>query len=408
MAYGTQSIQWSALMPRMAQVTSRRKRSAGIAADSLLKILAPILLSGRIPNPRPPHPRVLVIRCDHIGDAAMATAVLEPIRQALGASRLDVLAAPWAVSIFEGNPTVDEVLTVETPWWLATKGVGRGKRLQAWRPMVSVIKEIQERNYDIGIDLRGDLRQILFFLVFGRCKERISSDRTGGTRLLTGATRHNAAGHEVEMNLAVAKLLGVDEASAALDPPPLPEPPAVAVDEITRVARSRGYITLSVRGTARSKGWPASNAAAFIEMVAELGFGTVYVGGQEDRGIAEEISKLSRVPIAHLAGELSIPESLSVIAGAKATVSVDSGPMHLAALVGTPVVGLFGPTDPRHFGPWTNRREIVSAVTPPCGCVQPSCAVTSTGPGACMASIDAKDVLDALDRLLRNSGTLAP
>jgi ADP-heptose:LPS heptosyltransferase len=262
----------------------------------------------------------------------------------------------------------------------------------------SVIRQIRNGRYDVGIDLRGDLRHILLFLVLGRCAERVSVDRTGGSRLLTRAIQYDDKRHEVEGNVAVAGLLGVG-GGADLEPPRLPELPQIAEAATKSVAGSGGYITLSVRGTKRNRTWPARNAAVFAEGAAALGMGTVYIGGEEDRQLAEETANTSSVPIAVLAGKLSLLESLAVIAGARAAVAVDSGPMHLAALVGTPVIALFGPADPRKYRPWTSRSEIVSARAP-CGCVDPECAFTALGPGACMIDLKPSAVLEALERLL--------
>ena len=389
----------------MIFMKSRSKRVAAIMIDVVLRLIAPILVRDKRSPSLRSNPRVLLIRCDHLGDAAMATAVIGPIRRALDASRLDVLAAPWAAPLFEHHPAVDGVITVATPWWLAARGAARSSRLKAWRSLPKVIRSIRAGRYDVGIDLRGDLRQILLFLVLGRCSERVSSDRTGGTRLLTRSVRYHDAQHEVEKNAAVAGLLAV-EGDVELEPPTLPELPPIAVEALRSISGPNGYITLSVRGTKRNRTWPAHHAAMLVEhAAANLGVGTVYVGGEEDRIIAETIASASPVPVAVLAGRLTLLQSLAVIAGAKAAVAVDSGPMHLAALVGTPVVALFGAADPRRYGPWTRHRELVS-VRAPCGCVDPDCRFTATGHGACMAELSPKMVIDALGHLLGQSAPL--
>lgn len=385
-------------MPSVISMKSRRKRAATIGIDALLRVIAPIMVRGAGSSLLPPNPRVLLIRCDHLGDAAMATAVIGPIRRALDASRLDVLTGPWAAPLFQEHPEVDGVITVATPWWLAARGASRSVRLRAWQLLPRVIHEIRNGHYDVGIDLRGDLRQILLFLVLGRCAERVSTNRTGGSRLLTRMIRYDDAQHEVEKNAAVARLLGAD-GDVELESPRLPELPRIAQEALKSVAGRRGYVTLSVRGTKRNRTWPARSAAVFAEGAAKLGMGTVYIGGEEDRQVAEEIASASLVPVAVLAGTLSLLESLTVIAGASAAVAVDSGPMHLAALVGTPVVALFGPADPEKYRPWTTRSAIVS-VRAPCECVDPDCAFTTTGSGACMIELQPKAVLEALARLL--------
>src|ERR1700727_64496 len=98
---------------------SGAKRAVALIANALVAPFGPLF--GRR-GPIPAHPRVLLVRCDHIGDAVMATAVLRPLREALDPERLDVLAAPWSASVFEGNPAVDGVITYAAPWWLAARG----------------------------------------------------------------------------------------------------------------------------------------------------------------------------------------------------------------------------------------------------------------------------------------------
>jgi hypothetical protein len=106
----------------MIPMRSRGKRAAALAVDATLGVLAPMLTRGPTPAVVPPSPRVLVIRCDHIGDAVMATAVLRPLRDSLRPATLDVLAGPWAASVFEGHPAVDRVLRYAAPWWAARSG----------------------------------------------------------------------------------------------------------------------------------------------------------------------------------------------------------------------------------------------------------------------------------------------
>src|SRR5215475_9994832 len=138
----------------------------------------------------------------------MATSVLKPLRDALDASKLDVLAGPWAAQIFECHPAVDEVLPFATPWWSAARGASLGERLRAWAALPSMIRKIKGRRYDVGIDLRGDLRQIALFLRLGGMPIRVSSDRTGGRTLLTYVWTHDPALHEVEKDAAIAALVG--------------------------------------------------------------------------------------------------------------------------------------------------------------------------------------------------------
>ena len=113
----------------MIRLRSPWKRAAALAADATLGAIAPLLTSGSRSAIMPPAPRVLLVRCDHIGDAAMASAVLGPLRDALHPSQLDVLTGPWAADLFRAHPHVDDGVTFATPWWCAARGATVGARV---------------------------------------------------------------------------------------------------------------------------------------------------------------------------------------------------------------------------------------------------------------------------------------
>jgi len=367
----------------MIPMKSMWKRRLALCADWTLTRLAPLLLAGIPKGPLPPNPRVLLIRCDHIGDAVMATAVLQALRTALHPTCLDVLAAPWAAPLFRHQRSVDRVITYGPPWWAAVR---EGETGDGWRALPGAIREIRRGAYDVGIDLRGDLRHILFFLVLGRIPERVAPDRTGGAALLTRAWHYVPGLHEVEKNAAVVRLLGA-EGPPALDlpdPGPVPAPLQAA---LARAAGPRGLLVLALGSHNPPNLWPVAHAARLAELAAErLGLGTVFIGGTGDRKQGDAIRAASHAPVQNLAGETTLLESLAVFKQAAAIVTVDSGPMHLAAASGPPLVALFGPSDPRLTGPWApaagGRVRVVR------------------GAGERMASIEAEQVVEELREVL--------
>jgi ADP-heptose:LPS heptosyltransferase len=350
---------------------SGAKRVTARIANALVAPLGPLL--GRR-DPIPAHPRVLLVRCDHIGDAVMATAVLRPLREALEPERLDVLAAPWAAAVFEGNPAVDDVLTYAAPWWLAARGVGaRADRMRAWAKLPRVISDLRERRYDIAIDLRGDLRQILYFLLLGGASERVSSDRTGGAQLLTKVWSYDRTLHEVEKNMAVAALLDAHGAPS-LD---------VAIDRDTRLHDATGpagVLAMAVSAREPSRAWPPEQAAELARLArTRLGLGTVVLGGPNDRAAAATIVAKAGVPVLSLAGATTVRQTLAVFAASTVAVCTDSGPMHLAAAAGVPLVALFGPGDPSQSRPWSDRAVVLAAPGRRMAMLTPEAVVAAVG-----------------------------
>jgi ADP-heptose:LPS heptosyltransferase len=373
-----------------------------IIVDGVVRLVAPLLVSRRLKSAVPRgRPRVLLIRCDHIGDAVLASTVLAPLRAKLNPERLDVLVAPWAAPLFEGHASVDGIITYATPWWLAARRQAMSTRLQGWLRLPGVIRAIRSRRYDVGIDLRGDLRHILFFLALGGIPERVSSDRTGGSSLLTRVRPHEVGQHEVDQNAATVSLLGV-HAPMRLDL----SAPASLSDALEQAVRSasgpNGFIALSLRGNEPNRSWPVSHAIRLTQMAWEqLGVGAVLLGGAADRDYAQHIEGEGDRPFANLADRTTLTEALAVLSRARAAVSVDSGPMHLAAAAGTRVVALFGPGNPAESRPWTRHCRIVGDRTP-CGCVHPWCEFRQ-GPGRCMDEIQPEAVLHALESVLAHA-----
>ncbi|MGV3707482.1 MAG: glycosyltransferase family 9 protein [Gemmatimonas sp.] len=387
----------------MITMRSPAKRVFAILANGLCAIAAPILLRGRrAPGKLPAAPRVLLVRCDHIGDATLAMTVITALREQLNASQLDVLAAPWTKELFASHPGVDQVISYATPWWLAARSASATKQRQAWQELPRAISTIRRGRYDIGIDLRGDLRQILFFLVLGGCTERVSTDRTGGTALLTRTQRFDPTLHELAKNRQVVAELGVLPTTASINI--APRLPPDLERELELAQGQNGLVALATQGNQPSRAYPLAPAAELARLLTEeLGVGVVYVGGPGERSLGETIAQTPGAHVLNLAGRTSLPETLGVLARTRAIITVDSGPMHLASLVGTPVIGLFGAGDPVQFGPWSLQQAVV---TPPDGCrckLAPICHLTSDGRGACMNSIAPAAVVAALAKLLPDS-----
>ena len=381
----------------MIAMRSRAKRVAAIAADAMLGVLVPFL-AGRGQNSElPASPRVLVIRCDHLGDAAMATAVLGPLRAALGPAALHVLASPWAAPVFDAHADVDRVITFAMPWWSAAKGASLWQRARQWALLPGLILRIRAARYDVGIDLRGDLRHIALFLALGGMRVRVSSDRTGGRRLLTHVGAHRDSLHEVEKNAAIASLLGATG----------PFSPSIAAggalpEWLARLlggrAFVRGYIAFALRGSASKRSWPAAHARDVADLLrARFGIGSVYVGLSGEEGFGPPPDGGEEPGIVNLGGRTTLAESIAVLRHARMTIAVDSGPMHLAAAVGSPVVALFGPSDPCVFGPWSDRVRFLGTGIP-CGCVEQRCEFEAGGD--CMRRILPDAVFAAVRELM--------
>ena len=261
---------------------------------------------------------ILFITSTRIGDAVLSTGLLAAIRERFPHERLHVACGPPAAPLFEATPDVDEVFVLR-------KRRGSGHWAALWRHSVV-------RRWRLVVDLR---RSLLPWL------------------LLAAERRSLPAAHDGEHRVAhVSRTLGL--------PPQAPRI-RVAADHLAEADRllGEGRPLLAVAPGANWAGkiWPAER---FAELALRLtapgaplaGAGILVTGGPDERPAAEAVlaALAERRPIDGMG--LSLPTAYAAFTRCALFVGNDSGLMHLAAATGRPTVGLFGPTDDRHYAPW--------------------------------------------------------
>jgi ADP-heptose:LPS heptosyltransferase len=167
-----------------------------------------------------------------------------------------------------------------------------------------------------------------------------------------------------------------------------------------------GYVAFALKGSEPNRAWSPPQAAVVVDAIfREFGLASVYLGGAGDVSFGADVASLAHAPVVNLAGQTSLAQALTVLQHATVTIAVDSGPMHLAAAVGSPVVALFGPGNPAEARPWSDNARVVSTGAP-CGCVHPRCDYTD-GPGRCMRAID-PDMVIATVRTIVSAASSRP
>jgi heptosyltransferase II len=161
--------------------------------------------------------------------------------------------------------------------------------------------------------------------------------------------------------------------------------------------RKDGYVVLMPGAEyGPAKRWPARHYAALAQRLMSRGLKVALLGSANDKPVTAEISALAP-GVLDLAGATRLEDAIDLIAGARLAVSNDSGLMHVAAAVGTPVVAIFGSTSPDNTPPLTERRELVTLRLDCSPCHQKTCPL---GHMNCLNTLSVEMVLDAADRLL--------
>jgi ADP-heptose:LPS heptosyltransferase len=339
--------------------------------------------------------RVAVLRFDHLGDLLMSFPALAALRKALPKARIELFVGPWNEELARLCPSVDAVRVVDVPWFRRPVGPCHplGLLKLAWR--------LRHGRYDLGIELRGDLRQLLALRLAG-VPQRLGHTLSHGKFLLTSSADW-APRHEVEQNLELLRqggLAGVPKPGLAA--PSLAVPPKARAAARALLAKQRlkpGFLALHPSAGGPSRLWPEEH---WVELLRGLpaGPGLALLGTGAERPRLEDLRRRSgRADVAVLAGDTSVAVLAGLLGLAGGLVGLNSGPGHLAGAVGTPVLSLFsGANDPARWGPRGPQVRVMTVPVPCSPCELAVCPFDN----ACMRFLSPAAVLPAA-RALRKA-----
>lgn len=335
-------------------------------------------------NLRRPTPaemrRILVVKLSSLGDVIHALPTVHNLKAVSGAA-VDWLVQPEYAPLVGACPDIDRI--IEFP--------RRGGWFRHWR----MIKELRRDHYDLVADLQGLLKSALPSRI-ARSALRIgpSFAREGARWLYTAvAGPPNRNRHAVMEVADLIRWLGWPE--TPIEFPlrfPLITPPGPA-PRVALVPRSRWP----------TKNWPTDYVRMLAGRLLATGMTLWILGAERDREAADQICAGLQPAerIFNLAGRTSLKELGGLLIHADLAITVDSGPMHLAAALGVPVLALFGPTDPVRTGPYGARSRVLTVPPLPCQpCFADWCA---RGDLACMRNLHPSRVAEEALSILRGA-----
>jgi heptosyltransferase II len=345
--------------------------------------------------------RILIVQTAFLGDVVLALPLIAAVRQRFASACVDVLTIPAHAPILQNQPLVDAVLTYDKR--------GRQKGI---RGLLRMLREIRTQGYDLIISPHRSLRSAL--LVAGSGSPQRVGFRHWLTRwAYTSTVTRPMVGHEVERNHQLMICLN----GASTD---RPGRIALHVEETSRREAEQyfahhgveeadivvGMIPGSQWGTKR---WPAEQFAALIERLSiRSRTHCVLFGAPSDRPIADAIVTACQAPVLDLVGQTALSDLPAYLASCTVVVSNDTGPMHVAAALGKPIVTLYGPTTAAlGFSPYGVEWEEASVALDcrPCHAHgPPRCPLSHW---RCMRALSAEQVADAVQRLLHRTNLAA-
>ena len=334
------------------------------------------------------------MRLDRIGDVLLSTPVIKAVRDACPGSHIAVMVRPYARQIVEGNPYLNEVIAYDKE--------GSEKSLAG---NLRFIKSLRNKGFDIAIALHPTTRTHIAASLAG-IPVRIGYDRKYGF-LLTRRVPHTkqfGLKHEIDYALDLLRYIGLSPSDRALYMP--------VTDGAERKMRGifaengirEGDLVVAINPGAScpSKRWRGERfAEAASELTKKHGAKIVVVSGPGDRALGDNVAALIDGRCLNLSGKTEIADLAAVLKLSDLFISNDSGPVHIACALGTPVVAIFGRSDaglsPRRWGP-TGKRDIVLHKDVGCGlCLAHNCAIGFK----CLDAVTVDEVVAAAERLLQ-------
>lgn len=334
----------------------------------------------------------LIVRLGSIGDIVHALPMAEALRARDEGAEVDWLVERSLAPVLRMAPSVSRVITIET------RSVRQGR---GWLP---VLRELRARRYDVAFDAQGLVKSA-------------SLARLSGAARVIGWTRPHVrealaawwsiervdpgpVRHVIDKNLALLCAVGIERAPRALR---LEEgkPGAHLVPFVS--GRSGPFALVNAGGNWPNKRWPPDRFGAVAAWLRDAhGLPSIVLWGPGDEALADAVVAASD-GAATRAPATSLSDIVALARAATLVISGDTGPAHLACAVGTPVVGLYGPTDPRRNGPWHEDDECVSRFEA-CACHhQRRCRA----PRWCLLDVGVDEVTAAVARRLARARAAA-
>ena len=296
--------------------------------------------------------RYLVVRLTALGDILHTVPAVAALRADNRAARIDwVVERKWA-PVLEGSPALNEVIPFDRR---SAMGV------------VDCVRRLRQNHYTCAIDFQGLYKSSVIAMLSG-APRRIGFERgwarEGGAALLYTERVTPTGRHVAELNYSLAEKAGASRPLAPEYPLRVPAGGAASIRARLKELGIGGYIVVGPGGSWRAKCWPAKRYGEFCrEFEKGSDLRVVVIHGPGEESLAEEVCRAA-APTRPVAIRTTIEELMGLLAHARCVVAVDSGPLHLAAALGSPVVGLYGPTDPARNGPFVPGAVILSEALP--------------------------------------------
>ena len=336
--------------------------------------------------------RILIINVNWLGDVLFSTPFISTIRSNYPDSHIACMIVPRTFEILDGNPDVNELIIFDE------EGIHKGLIGK-----IKLINFLRAKKFDAVFLLHRSFTRALICFLAG-IPERIGYYTKKRSFLLTKAIEPpDEEKHKVEYFLDIARKIGlkVEKIGYKFFISSPDRAYARKILDKEEISEGDNFVVINPGGNWPLKRWPKENFAKLADILSDnLKAKIVITGAGKDLKLAQEISSLMKHEAIILCGKTNLKQLGAVLKEANLVISNDSGPMHLAASLKTPLIALFGPTSASISGPYTEDNALV--LQKDIGCLVP-CYNLSCNDNRCLKAVSPEEVAQAAKTLLKNN-----
>ena len=335
-----------------------------------------------------PTDRILVTQTGGwIGDMILLTPALRALKRVYPQSYLALLIRPLVANLMNTCPHVDEVIVDK-----------KGQGVSAVQSFCRLVRRIRQGRFDLAVVLHPtSFRNALIPFLAG-VPSRIGSNVSGRGILLSQSCADDTHLHEVNRYLRVLQLMGIDESAFNLEFWHRDADRRVVHQLLSgcNVNPEDRIVGINLGTTWRTKSWSLNRFADVIAGIQNRFEGAVVLtGSSSEVGLGKALQKLVKAKVINLIGKTTVLQLGALIERCNFYLTCDSGPMHIAAAVGTPTIALFGPTNPTRHQPYGEGHHVIEKDVSCRPCYKHKC-MRKDAPNLCMTEIQATDVIERI------------
>jgi heptosyltransferase-1 len=350
------------------------------------------------------NPNILVIKLSAIGDVVHSLPFLEVLKDRFPLSKIDWVVEEDASGIIKDHPDIDQLIVFPRKGWIK-RIIKKGEYRSVGKEVAVFLKELKKKKYDIVVDLQGLFKSgILTFIARGRKKIALNGGREASSIFVNERVAIPDPNiHALERYLYIARYLGVTELDWNGQIPTDAADKRYVNHLLQEIGNDRTLVAVNPMAKWETKLWGLDRFACLADRIKEeLGAVVIFTGSESDTKAIKTILSRMNTKALNLAGKSSLKELAYLYQKCSVVISTDTGPMHVAAAMTSPVViALFGPTSPFKTGPYGSKHRVIRAGLECSPCFKKKCDDM-----LCMKEITVDMVFKAVKEVLTSTPQL--